>query len=195
MASRLKDFMPLNKDCRVGSDFDKANPPPSNGGGRGTYGQALCASEAVVISMQQGGPFRDLGQLKSDGVHFQFKAGPAASLTTELAEFIDTYAAMIFPQGRENDRGLRTDLAAFIAVLAIDLLVENLGLSERNLIKAAWVTVGGGSKPGCPNKKSVRLSLSKPIMPGSDHRDLLYTNFFFFLSSFTVGGFPNVLVL
>jgi len=190
LASRLKDFMPANKDCRVGSDFDKANPSPS---GRGTYGQALCASEAVVVSMQQGGPFRDLGQLKSDGVHFQFKSGPALSLTTELAEFIDTYAAMIFPKGRENDRGLRTDLAAFIAVLAIDLLVENLGLSERNLIKAAWVTVGGGSKPGCPDKKSVRLSHS-PNQLNSDQK-LKWCILIFFFFSLNAAFFPNGLVL
>ncbi|KAK1760056.1 hypothetical protein QBC47DRAFT_333896 [Echria macrotheca] len=157
LADRLNDFMQRSKDCQAGLDFDNENPTPASTrkrAGRGTYGQALCASQAVIGGVENGGPFNDLLHISPAGVHFQFApgAGPAVLAADRFADFIDSYSPMI-----TSDSDVRQQLGLYIMALAIDTIVEDNPLRDRNRIQATMVITEGGLSPtasACPDPHS-----------------------------------------
>lgn len=160
LADRLNEYMQRTKDCQAGSEFDQQHPaaaPARKRAGGGTYGQALCASQAVMGGIQAQGPWNDLLLLNPAGVHFQFAqaAGPALDAANQFADFVHTYAPLLAMPTELIDQ-----LGPYILALAIDTIVENIPLGERNRIKATMVSTGasptGTSEAGCPDKNSVR---------------------------------------
>ncbi|KAB5539434.1 hypothetical protein GE09DRAFT_1248586 [Coniochaeta sp. 2T2.1] len=156
LADRLTEFMERTKDCQAGSDFDQQHSAtPRKRAGGGTYGQALCASQAVMGGVQVDGPWNDLLLLNPAGVHFQFAqaAGPAMDAANQFADFVHTYAPLMAVPTELVDQ-----LATYVFALAIDAIVESIPLGERNRIKATMVTTSasptGTSAPGCPDKES-----------------------------------------
>lgn len=169
LADRLSDFMQRSKDCQAGAEFDRQHNAPARkrqGAGGGTAGQALCAAEAVIGGVQAGGPFNDLLVLNPAGVHFQFAqaAGPVLDAANEFADFVGTYAPLMAVPPELVDQ-----LRVYIFALAVDLIVENIPLGERNRIKATMVTTSASptstSTHACPDPTSV-IQLVIPCLRG-----------------------------
>ena len=166
LARTLSDFMHRSKDCQAGSDFDKQHPmstPARKRAGGGTYGQALCASEAVISmgGVEAGASWNDLLCLNPAGVWFEWAAGPALDAAKQFADFVRAYAPLVELPGE-----LTEQLANYIFALAVDTIVDNIfPLGESNPIKATMITTGanpsGTSGKWCPGKDSVSQRLLK----------------------------------
>ncbi|KAH8908289.1 hypothetical protein BR93DRAFT_475403 [Coniochaeta sp. PMI_546] len=159
LASRLDEFMHRSKDCQAGADFDKENPTPGASRKRagGSFGQALCASQAAFGGIARGGPFNDVQLINPGGVHFQFAqaAGPAVAALNQLSEFVRSYARVIGVPPEVADV-----VAPYLMTLAIETIVDNIPISDRNVIKATKVSTSPAdptktSQPGCPPKNEL----------------------------------------
>lgn len=153
LAGRLDEFMHRSKECRAGSDFDKDHPEKRRASG--TYGQALCAAQGVMQGATANGPFNDLVLLDPAGVHFGFAkaAGAAQDVANILAEFVAVYAPLTaLPED------LVHEISIYVLALAIDTIVDNVTLGERNRIQATMVTTAdspSSTTTGCPEPDSV----------------------------------------
>jgi hypothetical protein len=153
LADRLNEFMQRSKDCQAGKEFDNQHPARKRAGG-GTFGQALCASEAVMGGATAGGPWNDLVLLNPAGVHFQF-AGVALDAANQLAEFVRAYAPLLAVPDE-----LLESISTYVLALAIDTIIENSPLGEKNRIKASMIPTSSSSgssttTTGCPEPTSV----------------------------------------
>jgi hypothetical protein len=151
--------MHRRKDCQAGVDFDKSHSKKRRDSG--SYGQALCAAQAVMQGATVQGPFNDLVLLDPASVHFRFTeaAGAARDAADELAEFVKAYAPLI-----AVPEDVVQEISMYVLALAIDTIVENITLGQKNRIKATMVTTTdspAATSTGCPKPASVRhLSIS-----------------------------------
>ncbi|KAK4447192.1 hypothetical protein QBC34DRAFT_467713 [Podospora aff. communis PSN243] len=160
LATRLSIFMQGATACTAGEDFDYDNPPTKKkrAAQAGTYGQALCASFAVIGGITPDGPWNDLLLLDPKGVQFGIsREDPTASAAAiEFSHFVESYAPLIgIPPDRVNQ------LDSFIFALAVDVVMAGVILEEKNRIPASLVTLSLPSPTvaGCPDKKSLICGL------------------------------------
>ncbi|KAK4443143.1 hypothetical protein QBC34DRAFT_499237 [Podospora aff. communis PSN243] len=150
LASRLDEFIQRTKECSLGAEFDKDHPTPAAVRKRagGTYGQALCAAEAVLSGVQAAGPWGPLSAINRAGLCFRF-AGPALAAAKRFSEFAQTYAPllMMFPEDIDQ-------LVAWIYALAVDVVVENGPLGEKDRIKL--VVCKDADQKDCEGLASIR---------------------------------------
>lgn len=155
LAGRLGEYMQRSKACKAGDDFDKQHPSPARKRAGGTYGQALCASEAVIGGIQAGGIWNDFLLLDPKGVQFKFSeaSGTASAAASQFSEFAGAYRPLMGVTPERADQ-----LSSYIFALAVDAVVQELPLGEKNRIQATMVTTSASSPTGtgCPDKKSVR---------------------------------------
>ncbi|KAK3317193.1 hypothetical protein B0T19DRAFT_434438 [Cercophora scortea] len=158
LAQRINDIMHMMVSCEDGAKFDAA----SKGGKRrrtrasGTYGQAVCAAEAVASMAGQGGPFNDLLLLNFGQMHFGFAdaAGEGLRAANVISDFVLAYAPLI-AIGPE----LANELGTFLLALAIDTIVDNAPLNRENRIAASLITTSPTTTPtptqtGCPDPEN-----------------------------------------
>ncbi|KAK0617748.1 hypothetical protein B0T14DRAFT_605745 [Immersiella caudata] len=157
LAGRLDEFMQRSKECKAGDDFDKQHASPARKRAVGSYGEALCASEAVIGGIQPGGLWNDLLLLEPTGVHFGFKtdsdSGTASAAASQFSEFARAYAPLMDVSPERADQ-----IGSYILALAVDTIVQGVALSEKNRIPATMVTTSGSPSPtgtGCPDKNTI----------------------------------------
>jgi hypothetical protein len=162
LASRIDEYMHrVGLDCKDGKDFDSKNPSRKRASG-GTYGQAICAAEAVVAGAVPQGPFNDLLLLNPTQLPFGFAdaAGNAFRAANVVADFVNAYAPLI-----AAPPALAEQLAVYIFALAIDTIVELTPLGSKNRIASSQIKTGTAtrtsasasstSSSACPNPTTV----------------------------------------
>ncbi|KAK4447190.1 hypothetical protein QBC34DRAFT_467708 [Podospora aff. communis PSN243] len=156
LAGRLAEYMQRAKLCKAGEEFDREHASPARRRRAvGSYGEALCASKAVIGGIQPGGPWNDLLLLDPTGVKFGFSpdSATASAAAGQFFEFARASAPLMAIAPERADQ-----LSSYIFALAVDAVVEGLPLGGQNRIPATMVTTTGGASPTsttCPDKDAL----------------------------------------
>jgi len=160
LASRIDEIMHRSQNCEDGRAFDRSDNSRRKRAG-GSYGNAICAAEAVAGMAQTGGPFNDLLLLRAPHVSFGFieAAGAVTRAAAITAGFVRDFAPLL-----DVDGDIAEQLGNFLFALAVNTIVEGNSLGDRNRIKATSIKTEEPPQPtgsGCPDpkKQPVRASL------------------------------------
>jgi hypothetical protein len=176
LASRIDEFMHRSTDCQDGQTFDRQHPSAKKRAGA-TLGQAICAAEAVAGGAVPGGTFNDLLLLSPTNLPFGFAdaVGAVAQASGVVADFVQAYAPLL-SIGPE----LADQLTVYIFALAMDTIVENIPLTNKNRIQSSMITIStatgtttssSSSSSSCPDPVATPVSKLAPYaspQTGSD---------------------------
>lgn len=157
LASRLDEVMHRDQECDDGRSFDRSDHSRRKRAG-GSYGNAICAAEAVAGMAQAGGPFNDLLLLRTPHVTFEFAeaAGAVARAATVAVGFVRDYAPLL-----DISADVAEQLGNFLFALAVNTIVEGQSLGDRNRIKATNIETEAPHQPtasSCPDPEESPVS-------------------------------------
>lgn len=162
LAARIDEFMRRSTDCLDGQTFDSQHPTKKRAGS--TLGQAICAAEAVAAGTVPGGAFNDLLLLSPTNLPFGFAdgVGAVAQAAGVVADFVQVYAPLL-----DIGPDLADQLTVYIFALAMDTIVQNIPLTNKNRIQSSLITTATSTpttttarstSSGCPDPTATPVS-------------------------------------
>jgi hypothetical protein len=144
LAQRINEIVHRMTDCEDGRKFDNAHDSRKRVS-QPTYGQALCAAEAVVGMSGKGGAFSDLTLLSHDKMEIEFVATAvkAKDALLVLKDFIIAYGPFLaIPEVFAEQFG------TFVLALIIDaVVIENFPIGQMNYIGPDLAVTYGAMSP------------------------------------------------
>lgn len=130
-ASRLGEVMRRTTQCGEGRAFDSGNPAGKRDGT--TYGGAVCGAIGALSMAAPGCLFHDVMLINAP--RFAFTAGQVAAAAQVVVDFARDYASLL-----DVPADVAENMAQLFFALAIDTIVDNVPLGEKNPIRASIIS-------------------------------------------------------
>lgn len=130
LASRLGEVMRRTTQCPEGRKFDFESPSKRD---TATYGGALCGAMGALSMAAPGGLFHDVMLVNAPA--FIFTAGQVADAAQVVVDFARDYAPLL-----DVPADVAENIAHYFFALAIDTIVENVPLGEKNPIRHSIIS-------------------------------------------------------
>lgn len=171
LADHLNEVVHNFTNCEDGQLFDSSHGQRKRGGS--TYGQALCASEGVIVNSGKGAPFGDLTLLSHDkmGLQIYGTAGKAKDALDVLMKFIAAYSSTLaIPED------LVEQLALYVLVLVLNSVVfDSIPIGPQNFISPDVGVIYGAMSPRpTPTSASATPSSSSSGCPDPTNTPVRY---------------------